>query len=125
MNISTQLTHLDDRLAVCAATLQDGEKRVSVYASALAAESGLYPDVAQKRAVELALNLHEKGVEIFRDLEFSVRALPIVTAAPVFRPPAEPTNLAQGPFPSESESLVVEEPVIASTSSEDSEVAPW
>ncbi len=122
MNISTQLTHLDDRLAVCAATLQDGEKRVSVYASAFAAESGLYPDVAQKRAVELALNLHEKGAEIFRELEFSVHALPVVMAAPAFRPPAEPINLGQ----KSSESLVVEEPDGGDTASDDDlNAAPW
>lgn len=73
MNISTQLTHLNDRLAVCMANLLDGETHISVYASAYAAESEHYPDLAQKRAVELVFRLHEKGRDAIQELTFSAK----------------------------------------------------
>lgn len=119
MNISTQLTHLDDRLAVCMATLQDGDKRISVYASALATESGVYPDLAQKRAVELGLSLHEKGVEVFQDLKFSVQPLPLSVGIPVASLIVE-QELAHPELVA-----IDEEPTSTNIIPEDVESAPW
>jgi len=119
MNISTQLTHLDDRLAVCMATLQEGDKRISIYASALAAESGLYPDLAQKRAVELALRLHEKGAEVFRGLEISAQPSPARV-----RPSVAPAVLEQEPVHLEAANLE-EEPISTNTLPDEVENAPW
>lgn len=120
MNISAQLTHLDDRLAVCMVTLQDGDKRISLYASALAAESGLYPDLAQKRAVELALRFYEMGAEVFRDLEISAQPLPARV-----RPSVAPTDEVQEFAPPQAVRLDDEEPASIPVSPADTEDAPW
>lgn len=123
MNISTQLAHFDERLAICAATLQDGESRFSVYASALAGETGRYADLAQQRAVDLALKLHEQGGEAIREMAFSVQ--PVAPdrpgPAPVDRPIA-PVEESPAILPAESSQPA---PADLPGNIDESDIAPW
>jgi len=130
MNISTQLSHLDDRMAICIAVFQEGETHVSVYASALASESAFYADLAQKRAVELALTFHEKGAEAILGLTFSVK--PLQAAPPRASFPTEKADAVEESmpvsFPSESDSSASLEPIQEigePDAAGESDVAPW
>jgi hypothetical protein len=67
MKLLTQLTHFDAQTAVCLATIEDGEKRVSVYASAQASEAGNYVDLAQQRALHLAWRFLQEGYVLLQD----------------------------------------------------------
>ena len=126
MNISTELTHLDERLAVCAATLNDGETHISAYASALVTESARYPDLAQQRAVDLVLNLQVKGGEAIRGLAFPTP--PASTAAPAPALVARPASLVEKiPNPAVSNSVSQPEPSASDSPNglEESDISPW
>lgn len=71
MKLMTQLIHFDAQVAVCLASLEQGETHVSVYASAQAHEAGNYPDLAQQRALQLAWRLQQDGLDVLRSLNIS------------------------------------------------------
>ena len=79
MQITTHLIHFDERSAVCAASLEEGEQHVTLYASALAVESQRYADLAQQRAVALALDVLKHGVETLEALAIEASAAEIIT----------------------------------------------
>ncbi len=105
MEITTTLLQLTEKLALCAASVRNEEKLVSVYASALAGEGARYVDLAQERALSLARQLFEQDLEALQPPE----AVPahmdtsvIDTAQPPTTSPAEmepawlPTPLTAG-----------------------------
>ena len=67
MKLSTQLIHFNAQTAVCLATVEEGEKRVSVYASAQANEAGNYADLAQQRSLQLAWQFFQEGDALLQD----------------------------------------------------------
>lgn len=133
MNISTQLTHFDENLAICMVTLKDGDACVSVYASALSSESALHADIAQKRAVELAINFLNKGGDAFQELTFSPQPFLVTPSAHMVAnhsrlmvDPSSPTTLVEDTSSrSPTQSQTVSPETNDSTGSEELDVAPW
>ena len=114
MQITTHLIHFDERSAVCAASLEEGEQHVTLYASALAVESRRYADLAQQRAVALALDVLKRGVEALAEhaIEISASGIspeplvppqqaPLAVDTPVL--PPEEDDVPQEASPTEDE----------------------
>ena len=79
MQITTHLIHFDERSAVGAASREEGEQHVTLYASALAVESRRYADLAQQRAVALALDVLKRGVDVLTEHVVEASAAEIIT----------------------------------------------
>jgi hypothetical protein len=62
MFTSSSLLRLTEKMAVCSVTLKDEKNDVCIYATALAAETPFYADLAQKRALEMAWKYTQEGV---------------------------------------------------------------
>ena len=62
MKISSNLIQLTDKVAVCSVTIKDENTDVCIYATALAAETSFYADLAQKRALDLAWKCVQEGI---------------------------------------------------------------
>jgi len=89
MNISSELVHFDAHIAVCAVFLQEGDMQVRVYASALATETPFFADLAQKRAIQLALDVQAKGGEAMGGLSYPEQTFGQVRVSPVRSEPVE------------------------------------
>lgn len=94
MNISTELVRFDAHLAICAALLREGDLEVKVYASAMASETPFFADLAQKRAMQLALDVQAQGGEAILGLSY-LEHLPCQASVPPLR--SEPI-VAELPF---------------------------
>jgi|YNPMSStandDraft_2_1061718.scaffolds.fasta_scaffold126260_1 hypothetical protein len=101
MKLKTELIRFDAQIAICLASLEQGETCVSVYASARSNEAGNYPDLAQQRALQLARLLVEQGVEALRLPEIVMNVTNLSPAPFIQSPPiALPgENTASGSVP--------------------------
>lgn len=72
MKLKTKLTHFNDKIAICQASLEEGTISICVYASAHHHEADNYPDLAQRRALQLVQHLWKKGIETLPALEASI-----------------------------------------------------
>ncbi len=81
MKLITRLVHFDSNLAICQASLGAEDERIEVYASAQADEAANYADLAQKRAVQLAWQLKEQGVDALDALELRTPSASSVSRA--------------------------------------------
>lgn len=115
MEITSNLVHIDDQKAVCEITVQDQNNRVTIYATALAAESPYYPDLAQSRALQLALKTLQKGSQAILE---NMTSRPEVQPTPLtalFAPVIvqAPSPIPDVPAPTQADSAQDELPTLS------------
>lgn len=87
MNILTELIRFDALIAICAVLLRDGDTEIKVYASSLASETPFFADLAQKRAIQLALGVQAKGADALLGLSYSEHVFRQANASPTASEP--------------------------------------
>jgi hypothetical protein len=82
LEVESRLIEFNERLALSAVTIRANDQVISVYGTALAKESVRYTDLAQARALILARQILENGIQSVQSEHF------VTDESPVVLPPA-------------------------------------
>ena len=105
MDINSTLLEINEKLAVCALTIKTGNQSITVYATGLASESQLYPDLAQSKAAALAHAVQKNGLEGLPTTEgFTSKAEKVKMVQPETPPPTDEVQPQTFPEPAKASS---------------------